>query len=471
VQEDFSMTQTVSMILKLRRLAFAPALLLAAALVVPAQTTGQLPPLPADFAEKVSAFVQRFADDGQFSGTVLVKAADEVLVNQSFGHANAEWGTEFSDSTRFRIGSLSKHFAAAAILQLEEQGKLSLTDSIVKYYPEAPESWSSITIEQLLRHNSGIFNYTDLPRFNFRQVLSVEEVVATVHDRPLGFAPGTRYSYSNTGYVLLGLIIERISGMSWERYLSENITAKAGLLNTGYERGDRLQPLRAAGYRGDTLRLINADFIDMSLPHAAGALFSATEDFSRWLEHLESGSVISRDAFRRMTTAGLGGYGYGVGIMRAGEVNFYAHGGGIHGFATYFIRSAASRFTIVVFSNNEMVPTGAIANRILDLALGRNPSLPAVRTATPISEEDQRALAGTYLLPNGSTLSIQKEDDGLVLLDSRGVPPAPLYGGATSGVLFARALPMQVRYVTTGGAVNEIRYGLGNEELTARRKP
>jgi len=382
-----------------------------------------MPALPADFAEKVSAHVQRFVEDRQFSGTIFVKLGDDVLVHESHGLANAEWGAEFTPTTRFRIGSLTKQFAAVAILQLEEQGKLALSDTLEKHYPEGPEAWRGITIEQLLRHTSGIFNYTALPQFNFRQQLTVEQVVALAHERALGFPPGTRYSYSNTGYVLLGLVVERVSGMSWERYVRENITAKAGLTHTTYDRNDRLQTHRAAGYRGDTIRLLPADFIDMSLPHAAGAIMSTVEDFARWLEALESGMVISKATFRRMTAGGLAGYGYGVGTARVGDAEFYLHAGGINGFSTYFVRSAASRYTMIVFANNEMAPAGAVGGRIMDLALGRNPSLLTVRRAAVVSDEDQRALAGTYLLADGSTVTIEQDDDGLVLLDSRGVPP------------------------------------------------
>lgn len=441
-----------------------------AAMMTAAAVLAQFPAPPEDFAARAEALVKSYADDGQFQGTVLVKAKDTVIFQKSFGMANAESNTPFSSRTRFRIGSLTKEFTAAAILQLEEKGKLSLSDSITKYYPEAPAEWAAITVEHLLRHNSGIFNYTALDGFDFRKKRTQEEVIATVHDKPLAFTPGTKFSYSNTGYSLLGLIVERVTKTSWRSYMAENVWKPAGLENTGYDRTERISPERAAGYQGDAQRLGNADFIDMSLPHAAGAIYSTAEDFARWLEALEGGSVISQESLRKMMVPGLAGYGYGVGRGRFLGVDYFAHDGGIHGFTTQFFRFPAERLTVVAFSNLQGAPVGQIASKLVETYANRSVAPATVRRAATWTTSQLESIAGRYAIPDGGTVEISLEDDGLVMTDSRiGNGIFPLYP-MNADSLFTRLLPAQLTIVPGGAGAAQLRYRLGNDVLTLDRE-
>ena len=422
----------------------------------------QLPEPPADYEARAAAIVKSYADDGQFQGMVLVKSKDRVIFQRSYGMADAEWKTPFTATTRFRIGSMTKHFTAAAILQLEEKALLSVNDPIQRYYPEAPAEWTPITIEHLLRHTSGIFNYFDLPGFNLRQARTPAEVIAATHEKPLAFEPGTRYSYSNTGYFLLGLIVERVAGTSWDKYVRENILRKAGLDNTGYDRTERLSPNRAAGYQGDALRLFNADFFDMSLAYAAGALYSTPEDFVKWLEALDSGKIISQRSWQKMMTAGLNDQGYGVQRQRFLFSECYTHSGSIPGFTTNFIRCAADGLTIIAFANVFGDAAVPMCDRLMRLTANQAVGPVTVRATATWETRDLQAVAGTYSVSGGGTVRIVLEDDGLVLSDSRLFSiPIPLHPRGTDQ-LFARTLQILLTASREGGAVNRLQYRFGN---------
>src|SRR6185436_15348616 len=176
----------------------------------------------------------------------------QAIYRRAFGQANREWGVANTPDTEFRLGSITKQFTAAAILQLAEQGKLSLDDPVSKYYAAAPPAWAPITIKHLLTHTSGIPSYTGLPTFfstaQSRTEMKPEEIVALTKDKPLEFAPGARFNYDNTGYVLLGVVIEKVSGQTYAQYLQDHIFGPLKLTHTGYDVSETILPKRAAGY-------------------------------------------------------------------------------------------------------------------------------------------------------------------------------------------------------------------------------
>src|SRR5688572_19591256 len=173
----------------------------------------------------------------RFMGTALVAKDTEVLFDRSFGWANLEWDIANSPTTKFRIGSVTKQFTAAAILLLEERGKLTLEDRISKHVPDAPAAWQDITVFHLLTHTSGIPSFTGFKDYNTIKLSpsTAEKRVAQMRDHPLEFTPGEKFTYSNSGYLLLGYIIERVSGQSYEAFLNENIFTRLGMGDTGVD--------------------------------------------------------------------------------------------------------------------------------------------------------------------------------------------------------------------------------------------
>jgi D-alanyl-D-alanine carboxypeptidase len=218
------------------------------------------------------AVAAAWARERGFMGSVLVARDGKVLLEKGYGLASAEWDVPNSPDTKFRIGSITKQFTATAVLQLQEAGKLNVSDAICKYLPECPEAWKPITVEQLLNHTSGIPSYTGLPDFptpkRMRMPLSPLEIVMLTRDMKLDFQPGEDYRYNNTGYVLLGYIIEKAAGVKYDAYLREHIFDPLGMKDTGYDWTRPVQKRRAAGYgyNRTTKAYTNAEYLDMRIP-------------------------------------------------------------------------------------------------------------------------------------------------------------------------------------------------------------
>jgi CubicO group peptidase (beta-lactamase class C family) len=289
-----------------------------------------------------------------FMGAVLVARGDEVLLNKGWGQANVEWNVPNTPSTRFRIASITKQFTAAAILLLEERGKLSVDDPVRKYLPDAPASWNTITIFHLLTHTSGVPDYSALPPYRSVGPLTPTEVVARFRDAPLDFVPGERWNYSNSGYALLGLLIERVSGRSYAEFLRENIFMPLNMDDSGYDLSRDVILRRASGYRRTPAGIVNAPYLDMSLPYAAGGLYSTTGDLLTWTRALFGGRLLSAASLRKMTTPvpqSPGGYAFGLNVQSVGGRTVMFHAGGINGFTTTLAYYPDSRVTIAVLSN------------------------------------------------------------------------------------------------------------------------
>jgi CubicO group peptidase (beta-lactamase class C family) len=313
-----------------------------------------------------------------FRGAVLVGINGKIEFEKGYGFADEEWKVRNSPGTRFRIASMTKQFTAACILLLQERGRLNVHDPISKYLTNLPEAWQPITIHQLLTHTSGIPEYTDASRMNelFRTGATPQQMIDLVADMPLQFKPGSKFSYTNTGYILLGMMIEKVSGESYAAFLDANIFGPLGMADSGYDEASEILSDRASGYDRKDGRLINADFIDMSVPYAAGGIYSTVEDLYRWNEGLANRKLLSAESLREMfqgypETASLHGhygyqghYGYGVGVIERFDRTLYYHGGGVTGFSSYILRFPREHICIVVLSNDGLVQTWALADHI-----------------------------------------------------------------------------------------------------------
>ncbi len=232
---------------------------------------------------RMDQVVQTYVQDKTFMGAVLVARGGDVILSKGYGSANLEWSVPNSPPTKFRLGSITKQFTAAAILLLQERGKLTLDDPISTYVADVPREWEKITIFNLLTHTSGIPNFTNLPEYSTLKLADtpVAKTIVTVRDKPLDFFPGEKMIYSNSGYLVLGHIIERVSGVSYEKFVADNIFTPLGMKDSGYDSNTAIIPRRAAGYMPSPDGPVNAGFVHMSIPHAAGALYSTTEDLLR----------------------------------------------------------------------------------------------------------------------------------------------------------------------------------------------
>jgi len=317
------------------------------------------------FAQDVTRMeqaIQTHVSAGTFMGTVLVARDGKIVLDKAYGMANIELDVPNTPDTKFRLGSITKQFTAASILLLEERGKLKIDDRVKTYLPDAPMSWDRITIYNLLTHTSGIPNFTAMPDYNTIKLSSrsASSAVAAFRDRPLDFGPGEKMSYSNSGYLVLGDIIEKVSGQSYEQFVAANIFAPLGMKDSGYDSNTAIIKHRASGYTKQPDGYVNATYIHMSIPHAAGALYSTTHDLLKWEQALFAGKVVSKASLDRMTTPFKNDYAFGLTSRVVKERRVIAHSGGIDGFNTAMAYYPESRTVIIVLSNvNGRVPDQA----------------------------------------------------------------------------------------------------------------
>jgi CubicO group peptidase (beta-lactamase class C family) len=302
---------------------------------------------------QIEAPIDAQVQASKFLGAVLVARGAEVILSRGYGLANIEWQVANTPSTKFRLGSITKQFTGASILLLEERGKLKITDTIKTHLPDAPATWDGITIQHLLTHTAGVPNFTEAPDYRSTMTLATtpEQLIARFRDKPLDFAPGSKMSYSNSGYVLLGAIVEKVSGVRYATFLNENLFSPAGMKDSGYDSNTVVIPRRASGYVSASAGLENASFLHMTIPFSAGALYSTAEDLLRWNLALFGGKILSPASLEKMTTPSLNNYALGVVVWTVKDRKIVQHNGGISGFNTFLSYYPASRVTVAVLAN------------------------------------------------------------------------------------------------------------------------
>ena len=316
-----------------------------------------------------------------FRGAALVARGGRVLLGKGYDWADIAHRAPNTQHTRFRIASVTKQFTALAVLQLQDRGRLDVRDRLSAYLRSTPPAWRPITLHQLLTHTSGIPDYFGLPGFTAieKQAVTPEQLIALFRDLPLDFPPGTRWSYSDSGYVLLGHIVSRLTGLSYAGFLQRHVFAPLGLSGTGYDVDHPSPPRHAAGY---TDWHTVAPFIDISVLYAAGALYSTVGDLLRWDRALAAGSpaLLSarglREAFTPYVSTGLpvarsAAYGYGWFIGTEGGRRLYSHVGDINGFVSFNGFFPDDGLTVVVLSNLESAPDpGDVAAHLAGITFG-----------------------------------------------------------------------------------------------------
>jgi len=343
-----------------QRIAFARTLILCAVIVLAAQLQS-LAQTQSQKAAKIDEVMTLANKYGLFNGTVLVAENGKVIYKKGLGMANMEWNIPNTPDTRFRLGSITKQFTATLILQLVEQGKIKLDGKLSDYLPEyRKDIGQKVTIHQLLNHTSGIPSYTGLPGFFndvSRNPYSVDDFVKKYASNDLQFEPGSKFSYNNSGYFLLGAIIEKVTGQPYERVLKEKIFDPLGMKNTGYDHYGTIVEKRAAGYLKTPDGYVNAPYLDMSIPYAAGSMYSTVDDLFLWDQALYTDRLLTAQSKEVMYKPALNNYAYGWFISKAKlgtgteTVPSINHGGGINGFNTLLTRYPVQKNLVVLLDN------------------------------------------------------------------------------------------------------------------------
>jgi D-alanyl-D-alanine carboxypeptidase len=331
-------------------------------------------------------------------------------------------GIPMDAGAQHRIGSVTKQFTSTAILMLAEEGKLSIEDDITKYLPDYPTNGKKITIEHLLTHTSGIQSYTSKKSFRagIEQDMTPAMMIDTFKNDPLTFEPGSSYLYNNSGYFLLGAVIEKVSGMPYAQFVEQRIFTPLGMLDTAHEGHERGKAPRAAGHTFRPTGIAPSTRVSMTQPYAAGAIVSTVDDLARWDAAVSSGKLLKPASWQRaftpytLTTGKKTEYGYGWQLGTLQGTQRINHGGGIPGFSAHAMRLPQEKVYVAVLVNNDRFPvsTQVIAARAAAIAIGKPyPELkPVVLAADKLDE-----VAGSYQLDDKVTVAFIREGDKLIM--------------------------------------------------------
>lgn len=316
---------------------------------------------------------------GETGCAALVAIKGQIVYKKAFGMANLELNVPMQPDMIFRIGSITKQFTAIAILQLFEQGKLDLQDDITKFIPDYPTQGYKITVEHLLTHTSGIKSYTSVPEFaQYARIdKTLLEVINIFKNQPMEFAPGTKWNYNNSGYFLLGYIIEKVSGKTYPQYIEDNFFKPLGMTNSCFGSDTRIIKNRAAGYQAADSGVANAEIMSMKIPFSAGSVQSTVEDLYKWNQALHSYKLVKKETLDKAFTEyklvnGKGtGYGYGWFLSQLQGSPTIEHGGGINGFLTNAIYLPTEDVFVAVFSNSTSKAPDFASMKMAALAIGK----------------------------------------------------------------------------------------------------
>lgn len=398
--------------------AFAAALFASA--LLPSQAQAGAVPTDSQLAEYADQILAKNYPSGEPGASALVVRDGKVVLRKGYGLANVELGVPNSPESVFELGSVTKQFTGAAILLLAEQGKVKLDDEITKYLPDFPTHGQKITLEALLTHTAGIPNYTDMAEWipRVREDMPLDTLIALFKGKPLDFNPGTKWSYSNSGYILLGAVIEKASGKSYERFVEDEIFQKIGMKSSRYGSPTEVIPNRAYGYDKGDEGYRNAQYLSMTQPYAAGSLMSTVDDLALWDRALSEETLLRRASLDRFfvpakLASGMNThYALGWGVGEIGGKQVQAHGGGIFGFVTMVVRVPSEKLFVAVLSNNPgaaQAPEG-LARSIAAKALGQPYE---DRKGIQLPDADLRGYVGVYQFDDEAKRIVTYDDGKL----------------------------------------------------------
>ncbi|HEY3389506.1 MAG TPA: serine hydrolase, partial [Prolixibacteraceae bacterium] len=441
-----------------------------------AKTDDPIPPF-----DKLVTNIFRSAQIGTTSGaSVLVSKNGEIIYEKSFGYADVGNKVPVTSDTKFRIGSITKQFIASSILKLQEEGKISVQDKLSKFLPDFPRG-DEVTIQHLLTHTSGIHSYTDRPGFIKYVTMSIEpkSLVDTIKARPYDFNPGDKYLYNNSGFYLLGYIIEKISGKSLGEYLKETFFKPLGMNNTGVYQTTQLLQNEAYGYAYQNDTIVKALNWDMSWAGGAGSIYSTVKDLYAWNEAVFNGKVLKEESLKAAFTPVVLNnkekidYGYGWALQDIRGVKFISHGGGLHGFLSYLERQPESKVTVVVLCNSTPPPDGinpgTNASTIAEYLLWKDMvKQTSFASDLQIDESILKSYVGRYDYGSGAVLIVTLDGKQLNA-QMTGQPMFPIFPSSQNEFNW-KVVDAKVKFVTDEkGVVTHVVHYQGGQQIEAKK--
>lgn len=399
-----------------------------------------------DLPSRIDAAIAPYFKADAPGATVIVLKDGKPLLRQAYGMADTAKGVKMTPENALRLGSITKQFTATAILLLHDEGKLSVDDDITKHLPDYPTRGKKISIEHLLTHTSGIASYTGKPGYalNMAQDLSVAQMIDSFKNDPLDFEPGSQYRYNNSGYFLLGAIIEKISGQSYAAFLEQRIFKPLGMKDTYYEGMGRSKAPVAAGHTRSGSGYGPARPLSMTQPYAAGSLVSTVDDLAKWDAAVAAGRLLKPASWQRAFSAYVlkdgkpTTYGYGWGLSQVQGEAAIGHSGGINGFTSYALRLPEQKLYVAVLTNSDAGPAnpGVVARKAAAVAIGK--PYREFREAK-IDGAALDAVAGIYEVEKGVQRVFRRDGDGL-LMQRTGMPPVAVKAASSTEFFMPGAL-------------------------------
>jgi CubicO group peptidase (beta-lactamase class C family) len=385
-------------------------------------------------AQTIDKYLAARTELGRFSGAVLVARGDEIILRKGYGFADVEKKLPFTPETKQMAASISKMFTAMSVLKLGEQGKLKLDDPICSYFENCPDAWKPVTIDNLIRHVSGIPDYEeklDMGSEKYFEFMTGENTSARIVEDaktlPLDFAPGEQFKYSNTGYIVLGFIVEKVSKLSLGRFVRKSLLKPAGMKSSGfidikhppkdlafgYTHGDIGWEKAVGGFPLTGGLLKKEPRLTLSSPAGDGGLYSTVDDLFRWSRVMDGKAPVSPGTVSRVFTPGKGAYGDGWFIYDEFNRRKYRHNGVLPGHVSEFIKFPDDHLTIIILSNLDRTRMSSVTRDITAIALGLPYDLPVRGTVVKLTDQQKAALEGEYKTADGKILTVRNEPDYL----------------------------------------------------------
>lgn len=368
---------------------------------------------------QIDALMSNQYKTNESGATILIAKEGSIVYRKAFGRANLEQNVAMIPENVFEIGSITKQFTAISILMLLEEGKLSLDDEITKYIPDYPTQNTKITIHHLLTHTSGIKSYTSLGSLNeyARKDLSPTELMDLFKNEPMDFTPGEEFRYNNSGYVILGYIIEKITDMPYADFIQKRIFTPLQMNNSYYGSKSKLINNRAMGYQKGNEGYLNANYISMTIPYAAGSLMSTVDDLLKWQRAVQNNDLISKESLQKafsnytLNNGNKINYGYGWSHNTIQGIPIIEHGGGIFGYTSQGIYIPSKNTYIIILTNCNCNSPSNIAYKIAAITIGK--PYPTIAQAIQLSQPQLDKWVGAYKFEDGVIRVITRKGNQL----------------------------------------------------------
>ncbi|MEJ7739788.1 MAG: serine hydrolase [Chitinophagaceae bacterium] len=397
---------------------------------------------------KLDEFLTTCSTQNKFNGTALVAQKGKVLLQKGYGIKDAGTSALNNTTTIYQVGSVTKQFTSAIILRLQEQHKLSVKDKLSKYFPEYPDG-DKIIIENLLTHTSGIYSYTSDSKFMATEITKAytrEKMMALFKDKPLEFEPGTKWSYSNSGYSMLGYVIEKVTGKPYEKVMREMILEPLQMNHSGFDFAHLKSPDKATGYitLNENAKAA-APIVDSSVSYAAGSLYSSVEDLYKWERAISANKILSPGSWKMAFTPFRNKYGYGWFIDTMYAKLITAHGGGIHGFNANLLRIPQEEIAIILLNNKGNPHLDEITRGIAAILLGEKYDLPKERVQIKVADSILQQYVGEYDLSPAFKITVWTTN-GMLKAQATGQPEFELFA-EKEHFFFLKVVDAQVEFI------------------------